>query len=166
MTTATDNTALENVLGDMKAGRAVPPEMVDAAVRASGIDEDAVNQRALVQTPVVEWEAPTTKHGHEPIKVAEHLVSGENAADAALKDARIEGEPPAGTGSNDPEVNPAATGGEPFANDSMVGTSGQVIDPGSYKEGETAPSDDTGAADGSDSSKSTSSTKTTTKSSK
>src|SRR5688572_23664154 len=118
MATATDNTALENVLGDLKAGRAVPPEMVDAAVRASGVSEDAVNQRALVQTPSVEWEAASTKQYHEPITVPEHLISGEEAANKALKETRVAGEPPQGQGSNDPEVNPAATGGEPFANDS------------------------------------------------
>lgn len=145
MATKTDNTQLENILGDIKAGRAVSPEMVDAAVKSSALDEDAINQRALVQTPGIEWETATTAQYREPIRVPEHLISGEEAANAALKDTQVEGEPPTGTGSNDPAVNPGATGGEPFANDAMVGTSGQVIDAASYREDEETTSSTTTA---------------------
>lgn len=134
-TKADQNAAVAQFLGRVKSGAAVFPEDADRVAAALGIEAE-VADAANSPDKVFEWVDASTRTDKVRLDVPEHLASGEvEAAKVLESNTTVEGAAPSGTGSNDPAVNVAATGGEPFSGDVQgVGFSGQVIDAHEYKD--------------------------------
>lgn len=116
-------------------GSTIYPEDAKAFAEALGLDPDKVKAQAATPDKVMEYEDANTRQWKERLEVPKSKVVAEEAANKALENDRTVDLPePKGTGSNDPDVNPAATGQEPFSNDKGIGSSGQVIDAGEYKD--------------------------------
>ena len=129
------NEALVELFARMKAGVTINPEDADRFAAAVGVDADEVASRALVLDPVFEWEDAQTRQSKIRTIVTENQVAAENEANKVLAEGTtVVPSPSSHTGSNDPEVNVAASGKEPFSDTTGVGHSGQVIDPESYKD--------------------------------
>lgn len=136
MATKSDtNAAVAQFLGRVKSGATIYPEDADRVAATLGI-EDEVADAAASPDKVFEWVDASTRQDRVRLEVPEHLTIGESEARKVLDNdvtvAKVA--PPQGTGSNDPAVNAAATGQEPFENDQGIGYSGQVIDAGEYRE--------------------------------
>lgn len=154
------NDTVARFLGDIQAGRTTAPEQVAQVAKAAGIDQSEVDRFATIPQPVVEWETATTEQHREPVMVPEHLIRAEEQATEDLQNVQVSDlEPPSGSGSNDPASNILATGQEPFENRTAIGHSGQVIDAGSYAEGEDAAEPTSGTRTGDSSEVSENSTK-------
>lgn len=142
-TKADQNAAVAQFLGRVKSGAAVFPEDADRLAAHLGI-QDEVADSAATPDKVFEWVDASTRTDKVRLEVPEHLASGEAAAREVLDNDNtvIEGSHPGGTGSNDPAVNPGATGGMPFEGDVQgVGFSGQVVDAGEYRDDEGSSSE-------------------------
>lgn len=125
------NAVVAQFLGRIKAGGAIFPEDADRIAAQLGLQDEVAASAG--SDKVFEWVDSSTRTDKIRLEVPEHLASGETAA-AEVDTTVVTGTHPGGTGSNDPAVNPGATGGEPFSGDVQgVGFSGQVVDPGSYK---------------------------------